>query len=256
MSYNFQDFNDAIAQRNEFVERQLAGGSPVVGVSCAEGAVLLALRGAQRKCYDIYDRIALGALGKQADIEALRLAAIDAAHREGFQRSESDVSLQRLVGFGLSPAVKKVYNDQRTVPLVLRALLAEVNVAPEADRWTVLGYDGEFATREGAAAVAGSPAAEDAAVAALRSAAPADLPSALVACLEAWGIARAHHAFEPGESGAEPTIDAEASRSAVRDALGQGLVVEAVVLVRDPRREARWTPIPPEAIDRAVSALG
>ncbi|MFM7321095.1 MAG: hypothetical protein ACKO5K_06165 [Armatimonadota bacterium] len=256
MSYNFQDFNDAIAQRNEFVERQLAGGSPVVGVACADGVVLLALRGAQRKCYDIYDRIAMGALGKQADVEALRLAAIDSAHREGFQRSEADVSLQRLVGFGLSPAVKKVYNDQRTVPLVLRALFAEVGDAPDTDRFFLLGYDGEFASREGAAAVAGSPAAEDAAVSVLRSAAPANLASALAACLEAWGVARAHHTFAPGDSGAEPEIDSEAGRAAVRDALAQGLAVEAVLLERDARREARWKVVAADAVAAAVAGLG
>jgi len=251
MSYSFYDFNEAIAQRNEFVERQLAGGSPVVGVSCADGVVLITLRAGQRKCYDIYDRIAMGALGKQADVESLRLAAIDAAHREGFQRSEADVAVQRLVGFGLSPAVKKIYNDQRAVPLVVRALFAEVNAAPADDRYHVVGYDGEFAVREQAAAVAGSAAAEDAAVAVLRAAAPADLSEALVAGLRAWGAARAVAGSE-GDS-AEST-DAAGS-DALRAALADGLVVEAAWLDRDPRREARWRTVPADAVERAVAAV-
>ncbi len=36
----FYDFHNAIQQRNDYAEDQLRSGSPVVGVSCADGALL------------------------------------------------------------------------------------------------------------------------------------------------------------------------------------------------------------------------
>ena len=80
MSYNFYDFNNAIQQRNEYVEERIKDGSPVVAVSFDEGVLLLTLRTTQRKIFEIYDRIMMGSLGKQSDIESIRLAAIDSAH--------------------------------------------------------------------------------------------------------------------------------------------------------------------------------
>jgi proteasome alpha subunit len=122
MSYNLYDFNNAVQQRNEYVEERLKDGSPVVAVAFAEGVLLLTFRTTQRKVFEVYDRIMMGALGKQSDLETVRLAAIDSAHKEGFERSPDDVSVQRLVGFGLSPAIRRVYNDQYAIPLTLRVV--------------------------------------------------------------------------------------------------------------------------------------
>src|SRR5215471_1439847 len=117
MSYSFYDWNNSLQQRNEYVEDRLKDGSPVVAVSYDGGILMLTIRSAQRKVFEIYDRLIMGAIGKQSDIESLRIAAIDTAHREGFERSPDDVSIQRLVGFSLSPAIKKIYNDQSAIPL-------------------------------------------------------------------------------------------------------------------------------------------
>jgi len=258
----FYDFHNAIQQRNDYAEDQLRSGSPVVGVSCADGALLLTVRGTQRKCFDVYDRIAMGALGRQSDVESIRIAAIDSAHREGFQRSESDVSLQRLVGFGLSPAVKRIYNDQRSVPLVLRALFAEVEFSPAADRYFVLNYDGEFRQSHGAGAVAGTLAAENAAVESLRTAAPQTLSDALDAALVAWAIAWAHprkskprssesDSDNAGDLEIEPHLTDPAAT--LRHAFAEGMTVEAVILERQTNREARYRPVDPGAISLAAA---
>lgn len=257
----FYDFHNAIQQRNEYAEDQLRTGSPVVGLSCAEGALLLTLRSSQRKCFDVYDRIAMGALGRQADIESVRIAAIDSAHREGFQRSESDVSLQRLVGFGLSPAVKRIYNDQRSVPLVLRAVFAEVHATPDDDRYFLLGYDGEFRVLRNAAVAAGTLAAEDAALDSLASAQGQVLADALGAALTAWAVAWAHpRRSRPADrSGADSRSDSESDSTpadpatTLRERVADGWTVEAVILERHSAREARFRPVDPGALALATA---
>ena len=60
MSYNFYDFNNALQQRNEYVEGRLRDGSPVVGISYDGGLLLLTLRHTQRKVYEVYDRLMIG----------------------------------------------------------------------------------------------------------------------------------------------------------------------------------------------------
>src|SRR5918997_708245 len=138
MRYSLYDWNEAVQQRNEYVEDRLKDGSPVIAVSYDDGILMLTLRGTQRKLFDVYDRLMMGALGKQSDIESLRLAAVDVAHKEGFERSPDDVSIQRLVGFSLSPAIKRDYNDQQAVPHTLRAIFEEMNRTADEDHFFVL----------------------------------------------------------------------------------------------------------------------
>jgi len=59
-----------------------------------------------RRSLNCSTRHALAGLGHPADIEKVRQAAIDAAHTEAFTRAPEDVSLRRLVSFGLSPQLK------------------------------------------------------------------------------------------------------------------------------------------------------
>jgi proteasome alpha subunit len=248
MSYNFYDWNNALQQRNEYVEDRLKDGSPVVAVSYHDGVLLLTLRSQQRKVFEVYDRLMMGALGKQSDIESLRLAAIDTAHREGFERSPDDVSIQRLVGFSLSPAVKRVYNDQQAIPLTLRAVFVEMNRSPEGDHLFVLGYDGEFKTLSLAAVAAGTPYAEDQAEASLKENPPVTLEDALKAALVAWGIGRSKLAPEPekrDDDDYDPLDDtapkvADDPAVAIREALKDGAIVEVGVLVRNSPRESKF----------------
>ncbi|HRK23019.1 MAG TPA: hypothetical protein PLX06_14470, partial [Fimbriimonadaceae bacterium] len=78
------DWQEGIGHRGQYVESRLAGGSPVLAVSIEEGIVLLTFRKQARKLFEIYDELAMGALGQQSDVEAMRQAAVDFAHQEGF----------------------------------------------------------------------------------------------------------------------------------------------------------------------------
>lgn len=264
MSYSFYDWNNALQQRNEYVEDRLKDGSPVVGVSFPDGILLLTLRGAQRKVFEIYDRLMMGALGKQSDIEAVRLAAIDTTHREGFERSPDDVSIQRLVGFALSPAVKRVYNDQSSIPLTLRVVFAEMNRSQTEDHLFVLGFDGEFKTLSGAAVAAGTPFAEEQAEAFLKEANPTNLDEALRAALTAWGIGRAHLApkskddedeYDPlsGDDSADGPTVSDDPTVAIKEALKDGLIVEAGVLLRNVARESKFRLLKEAELETALA---
>ena len=79
-------------------------------------------------------------------MEQIRRGAIDAAHQEGFNRSPDDVSVQRLVSFQLSPAIKRIYGDPFAQPIVIKGIFAELGKTPERDLLMTLSYDGEFSS--------------------------------------------------------------------------------------------------------------
>jgi proteasome alpha subunit len=248
MVYTPYDWNQAVSQRTEYIEERLRDGSPVLALSLPEGPLLLTLHQTQRKLYEIYDRIMFGGIGNQSDLENIRNAAIDFAHREGFQRSPDDVTLQRLVGAALSPAVKRLFSDTFSVPFVARALFIELGESQAEDHFYCLNYDGEYNAAADFAVVAGSAAAENAMTEHLH-ANLADLTSrdaGLRLGLEAWAIGKAH-ARRPvtDEEGDEPAPDPPAI---LKEELAHG-TVEAALLERRTHRESKFRLLRPAEFD-------
>ncbi|MGQ9656871.1 MAG: hypothetical protein ACUVV1_03080 [Fimbriimonadales bacterium] len=229
------DFQENLQQRAQYIRNRLRAGSPVIGISYDNGVLLLALRRRGRKVYEVYDRLMFSAIGNQADVENLRLAAIDFAHQEGFVRSPDDVTIQRVVGFALSPALKKAFGDPLTTPFVARALFAELHDAPERDQFYTLNYDGEFLPFERFAAIGGAQAAEEQAMRYLEThlARLPTLESALPIALTAWGIA-----YEAAQQEDIDTIAEDAARNRLREMLGEAQV-EVGILERQTLRENR-----------------
>ena len=147
---------EAIANRREYVVDQLKGGSPVLAASLPEGILLLGVGGGQSKVFELFDRHALAGLGHPADIEKIRQAAIDAAHMEAFTRAPEDVSLRRLVSFGLSPQLKTNFEQIFSAPFLVELLLAELGSEPAHDLFFRLHYDGSFQMQSGGAVLAAS----------------------------------------------------------------------------------------------------
>jgi proteasome alpha subunit len=139
---------EAIANRREYIEDQLRLGSPVVALDYAEGLLLLTVSRETRKVFEVYDRVAFAALGHPADIERMRLVAIDLAHIEGFNRAVADVSLRRIVNFGMSPALKTAFEQVFAAPHIVKILLAELGDEPAQDSIVKLDYDGSLARSE------------------------------------------------------------------------------------------------------------
>jgi len=137
---------EAIANRGEYIETQLAAGSPIVAVGYRDGILFLTLGPTRQKLFEIYDRIAMGAIGHPGDIERLRMAAIELASTEGFTRSAADVSLRRLAHYSLSPVLKTAFEQVYGAPYLARLLFAEIGAKQEGDLFLRLDYDGAIAT--------------------------------------------------------------------------------------------------------------
>jgi proteasome alpha subunit len=136
---------EAIANRREYIEAQLAPGSPIASLGYRDGILFLTVGQTRQKIFEIYDRIAMGAIGHPGDIERLRMAAIELASTEGFTRSATDVSLRRLVHYSLSPVMKSAFEQVYGPPYLARMLFAEVGEQPEEDLFLRVEYDGEIA---------------------------------------------------------------------------------------------------------------
>ena len=144
---------EAIANRREYIEAQLAAGSPIVAVSCRDGIIFVTLGRTRQKLFEIYDRIAMGAIGHPGDIERLRMAAIELASTEGFTRSAADVSLRRLAFYSLSPVLKAAFEQIYGAPYLARLLFAEIGDQPPNDLFLRVEYDGAITAN--AASLAG-----------------------------------------------------------------------------------------------------
>ncbi|MEA3188096.1 MAG: proteasome alpha subunit [Chthoniobacter sp.] len=137
---------EAIANRREYIEHQLAGGSPIAALSYEDGILFLTLSRERQKIFEIYDRIAMGAIGHPGDIERLRMAAIEVASTEGFTRSTADVSLRRLASYSLSPALKTAFEQIYGPPYLARILFAELGREGARNLFMRLDYDGSMHT--------------------------------------------------------------------------------------------------------------
>lgn len=184
------DWQQSVAQRAQYIESRLRGGSPIVGLSIDEGTLLYTYRRHVRKVYEVYDCIMFSAMGQQADVENLRLTAVDFAHQEGFARSEADVTIGRVVGFALSRPMKRAFGDLTTAPFVVLGLFAEMCAHPEEDVFFTLHYDGDFDIRKRFEAAGGTAEAEERMMANLTEKYRPDLSldDALALADETWKI--------------------------------------------------------------------
>jgi proteasome alpha subunit len=141
---------EAITNRREYIEDQLAPGLPVVALSTEPGILLITACTSTPKLFEIYDHLALGTVGHPADIEKVRQTAIDAAHLEGFARSPKDVTARRLISYNLAPALKAAFEQIFAAPLLFRGVLCELGATAADDNLWRVDYDGSFSAQAGA----------------------------------------------------------------------------------------------------------
>jgi proteasome alpha subunit len=226
---------EAIHNRREYLEDQLEGASPVVGVSYVDGVLLLTSTPGPRKVFEVYNQVAFAGIGHPADIEKLRKAIIDIAHVEAFNLSAGDVSLQRLVAFGLGPLVKAAFDEIFRSPFISRVMVTELDPANPLETFYTVDADGSFSSSADAAVVSDTTDGAAAILEHLRGGddREASLEAALVRALDAWAVGRARAGREPdeeGEEGVEPVTEQD-REAAVRAALDAGRI-EAAVLDR------------------------
>jgi proteasome alpha subunit len=238
---------EAISNRREYIQHQLAGGSPIVALSYRDGVLFLALSRERQKIFEIYDRIAMGAIGHPGDIERLRMAAIEVTSTEGFTRSTQDVSLRRLAAFSLSPALKAAFEQIYGPPYLARMLFAELGREGEPNLFVRIDFDGTMHTSGGAhlrsfedfGVLAGTSVQAAAMEKYLAGGnhAQKDLREALKTALDAWIVGFLTH--EEGEPPSEEAI-ATAKAEQLRDAM-----IEAAVLERGAPQAAAYRQLRP-----------
>jgi proteasome alpha subunit len=236
---------EAMANRREYVRDQLKDGSPVFAASLPDGILLLGVGAGQSKVFELFDRHALAGLGHPADIERIRQAAIDAAHLEAFTRAPEDVSLRRLIGYGLSPQLKAHFEQIFSAPFLVELLLAELGDEPGRDLLFRLHFDGAFQVQSGGAVMAASqPEAESAGQRWLNETLPGKTSRPEIAdlLLQAWWCQAQNKWL------AERVPDQAQRQAGWREAV-RGRIVEIGWLARQSRRPARYQPL-------TLSALG
>jgi proteasome alpha subunit len=248
---------EAIANRREYIETQLASGRPIAALSYRDGILFLTLGRVRQKIFEIYDRIAMGAIGHPGDIERLRMAAIELASTEGFTRSAADVSLRRLAHYSLSPVMKNAFEQVYGAPFLARLLFAEVGAKPEEDLFLHLEYDGAITTnsagvsptRLGFAVLSATKQAAELMEAFLEKqhTASADLEKTIEIALDAWSIGQ----MAMGEDGVkelpERTVIAKHSQEQFAE---RG--VEAAVLERVSKTAIRYRALSDTEVRSAI----
>jgi proteasome alpha subunit len=230
---------EAVENRREYVREQLKSGSPAFGAKLPDGILLLAVGTGNSKIFELFDRHALVALGHPADIEKIRQAAIDAAHMEAFTRAPEDVSLRRLISFGLSPQLKTNFEQIFSAPFLVEMLLAEVHNNSANDLIVRLHFDGSFEFSQGPFFVVGSsPETEKAALTWLSTelAGKSDRQQILETFLQAWWILRENKTFTD--------LPSENDRRAGWREAAKDRVLEIGWLDRHSPRHARFTWLP------------
>ena len=243
---------EAIANRREYIETQLAAGSPIAAVGFREGILFLTLGRSRQKIFEIYDRIAMGAVGHPGDIERLRMAAIELASTEGFTRSAADVSLRRLAHYSLSPVMKAAFEQVYGPPYLARLLFAEIGSRMEEDLFLRVEYDGAIATngatisqsRQDFAVLSATPQSTEMMESFLKNQhkAGATFEDAINSALDAWSVGHLTLAENGGELPDRELI----SKHRAEQLATAG--IEAAILERDGKRAIRYRTLPDEQV--------
>jgi proteasome alpha subunit len=239
---------EAIANRREYIEAQLAPGNPIAALGYKDGILFLTVGQSRQKIFEIYDRIAMGAIGHPGDIERLRMAAIELASTEGFTRSAADVSLRRLVHYSLSPAMKGAFEQVYGPPYLARMVFAEVGQRPEEDLFLRVDYDGEIISNGPAfgqagqhfAVLSGTRQSSELMESFLKAehSPDATFETALKSALDAWSVG--HMTLQAADAQELP------ERAAIAEHRQGQLAhsgIEAALLERDAGRAVRYRPL-------------
>jgi proteasome alpha subunit len=249
---------EAIANRREYIEIQLASGSPIAAVGYRDGILFLTLGRSRQKLFEIYDRIAMGAIGHPGDIERLRMAAIELASTEGFTRSATDVSLRRLTYYSLSPVMKAAFEQIYGPPYLARLLFAEVGARPEEDLFLRIEFDGAISTNGGGtsrtrqhyAVLSATRHSTELMETFLKNAyrPETDFATAVNMALDAWSVG--HLALGDQEMEQVPAADAISKH---REEQLATIGIEAAVLERSGKSNIRYRALPDEQVRPAIS---
>ncbi len=261
---------DAIHNRHEYIEDQLRGGSPVVGLKYDDGLLFLTIGRGQRKIFEVHNRIVLTAMGHAADIERLRMMATETASVEAFQNSVDDLTLHRLTNFVLGPTIKGAFEAIFGPAYIIKMLLAELGARGRENQLLSLNYDGTVRASHIAQVIGGTDEVETAMRNYLSAAEVypqgvhptpnLSLTSTLRLALETWGVGRELSLQEDDRRADsdsrerehfESTIDKAKVHELLKKELKEG-EIEAGVLQASRQSKSKFRPLSSEEIHAAI----
>ncbi len=260
---------EAVSNRRHYLDEQFKQGSPVVGLSYADGIVLLTVSRGTPKLYEIYDRIGLGGMGHPADLEKLRFNLLEMAHLEGFNRSPADVTAGRLMKYGLAPLVKQAFEEVFKAPHIVKILLTEIGLKPGKDSFLTINYDGAFEETQSCAVLAATGAVAKQMVRCIQGASPGEsrsLNETLEQALTCWAVGSLAQQDEHNQDDAQgeakasdrsrgeaagPPPDEARITSHLREALADRSV-ECAILDRSATGPSKYRPVQADELSRIL----
>lgn len=244
---------EAIRNRREYLEEQLSEGSPIVGVAFENGVLLATVGTGTPKLYEIYDQIAFGGIGHPADLEKLRNTMLDMAHVEGFNRSPVDVTVRRLMKFGLAPMIKQAFEEVLRAPYIVKIMMAEISSPSERPLFFRLNYDGVVEEREKNLILAGSPETTRKMETFLNGAGATDTLSAkeaLKVALRTWAVSE----FSTGSEGTrkEESAPTDDQLDSFLKKTIEEKVIEAALLDRTQPGSSKYRMVTEEEIEASL----
>ena len=237
---------EAISTRHNYVQEKLKKGQPVLAVPYKDGALVMGFTAQPGKIFEVYDRIALGSLGHPADVERLRMTLLDMAHVEGFNRSDKDVTIARLLQFGIAPAMKQNFEEVMRAPYLVKLLLAEIDF-DNKPLFFRLNYDGHWEMFKKGAVISGNEKESEWIQKQIEKTdfASLSLEQALKEAGRLWEESKKQGSSESEDADEQPTTLAEAFDQ---------WTLEAAVLSTETERKALYRAVTPDEIEPLKSA--
>ncbi len=250
---------EAIANRARVHRDATRLGQPDRGGRISRWNFVSYPRRTRQKLFEIYDRIAMGAIGHPGDIERLRMAAIELASTEGFTRSAADVSLRRLAHYSLSPVMKNAFEQVYGRALSgADAFCRSGRDSREDDLFLRVDYDGAIATngatfaraRQDFAVLSGTRESAELMESFLKNEHEPDssLDAAVKSALDAWSVG--HMLLQAADTKQLPERDAITQHR--REQLAMA-AIEAAVLERNGSTTIRYRSLKDKELRSLIS---
>ena len=143
--------------RADFARKGIARGRSVVVLHYADGILFVAENRSQalHKVSEIYDRIAIAAVGRYNEFENLRQAGIRYADVRGYTYDRTDVTGRGLANT-YAQVLGTIFSSGGDKPYEVEIIVAELGVTPAEDQIYRLTYDGSVGDEANFAVMGGS----------------------------------------------------------------------------------------------------
>jgi proteasome alpha subunit len=145
----------AMKDRAEYAQKNIARGRPVVATTYADGVLIVAENPSRslHKISEIYDRIAFAGVGRYNEYEQLRVAGVRHADTKGFAFSREDVDARSLANL-YGQYLNNVFTHEMK-PLEVEILVAELSDNDGPAQLYRIAYDGFITDEERIVALGG-----------------------------------------------------------------------------------------------------